>query len=127
MTFATLFRAATVATLALAAALGSCAAHAEKAFSRFDYCAPPYPPPCVGEARDANEAKLKACEADVERYVASVFAYRGCVAAETERAVREANATIQALRCVRSPELCPKPPPPAPKPGKTKKKPDAPR
>ena len=59
---------------------------------------------------DASEKRLKACETDVERYVASVFAYRGCIAAETERAVREANATIRKMRCARDPAFCPQQP-----------------
>lgn len=77
------------------------------AVNHFGYCAPPVPPSCVNRVADAGEKKLKACEADVERYVASVFAYRGCIAAETERAVREANLTIRKMRCARDPNFCP--------------------
>lgn len=83
---------------------------AAQAFNRFGYCAPPTPPSCVEATADASEKKLKACEADVERYVASVFVYRGCIAAETERAVREANATIRKMRCARDPNFCPQAP-----------------
>ena len=82
--------------------------------SRFGYCAPPFAPSCVANAgRDGRSTET--CEQDVERYVASVFAYRACMAIETERAVREANATIQAMRCARDPALCPKPQPERPK------------
>lgn len=82
-------------------------AHAQMAVNHFGYCAPPMPPSCVSAVADAGEKKLKACEQDVERYVASVFVYRGCIAAETERAVREANLTIRKMRCVRDPKFCP--------------------
>ena len=76
--------------------------------SRFGYCAPPFAPSCVAAAGQDGRS-TEPCEQQVERYVASVFAYRACMAAETERAVREANATIQSLRCARDPALCPKP------------------
>ncbi|HMN71636.1 MAG TPA: hypothetical protein PKA55_07175 [Rhodoblastus sp.] len=85
-------------------------ARAQMAVNHFGYCAPPTPPSCVNAVMDAGEKKLKACEQDVERYVASVFAYRGCIAAETERAVREANATIRKMRCARDPGFCPQAP-----------------
>ena len=97
------------ACVAFAAALAPAQARAQ-AFNRFGYCAPPTPPSCVEATADASEKKLKACEADVERYVASVFAYRGCIATETERAVREANATIRKMRCARDPNFCPQAP-----------------
>lgn len=96
-------------------------AHAQTAFKHFNYCAPPTPPSCVEAVVDASEKRLKACETDVERYVASVFAYRGCIAAETERAVREANATIRKMRCARDPAFCPQQSP-EPAPAKAKKK-----
>lgn len=99
-----------VAALFCAGALAPQPARAQTAFNRFGYCAPPTPPACVEQTNDASEKKLKACEADVERYVASVFAYRGCIAAETERAVREANATIRKMRCARDPGFCPQAP-----------------
>lgn len=93
--------------LIAAAALLATPARAQMAVNHFGYCAPPVPPSCVNRVADAGEKKLKACEEDVERYVASVFAYRGCIAAETERAVREANLTIRKMRCVRDPNFCP--------------------
>jgi len=92
------------------AAFAPATARAQMSFNRFGYCAPPVPPSCVEQTQDASEKKLKACEADVERYVASVFSYRGCIAAETERAVREANATIRKMRCARDPGFCPQAP-----------------
>ena len=96
-----------LACVALAATLAPARLGAQTAFKHFNYCAPPTPPSCVEAVADASEKKLKACETDVERYVASVFAYRGCIAAETERAVREANATIRKMRCARDPAFCP--------------------
>ena len=110
-----------LACAALAATLAP--AHAQTAFKHFNYCAPPTPPSCVEAVTDASEKKLKACETDVERYVASVFAYRGCIAAETERAVREANATIRKMRCARDPAFCPQQPAePEPAPSRRRKK-----
>ena len=112
-----------IAGAALFAALGP--ARAEMAVNHFGYCAPPTPPSCVNGVADASEKKLKACEDDVERYVASVFAYRTCIAAETERAVREANATIRKMRCARDPAFCPQAPaevePEAPRPKRKRK------
>ena len=103
------FRLPLLGLTALAALLAT-PALAQPAFNRFGYCPPPVPPGCVEGVTDAGEKKLKACEADVERYVASVFAYRGCIATETERAVREANATIRKMRCARDPGFCPQAP-----------------
>ena len=100
-----------VSCLLAATLIGAMApAKAQMAVNHFGYCAPPTPPSCVNEMTDAGEKKLKACEQDVERYVASVFAYRGCIATETERAVREANATIRKMRCARDPGFCPQAP-----------------
>ena len=111
------------ACAALAATLAPAASRAQTAFKHFNYCAPPTPPSCVEAVTDASEKRLKACETDVERYVASVFAYRGCIAAETERAVREANATIRKMRCARDPAFCPQSPPePEPAPATPKKR-----
>ncbi|MFT4096570.1 MAG: hypothetical protein QM651_05565 [Rhodoblastus sp.] len=117
----------TILCLLAAALAGATPTRAQMAVNHFGYCAPPTPPSCVNAMTDAGEKKLKACEQDVERYVASVFAYRGCIAAETERAVREANATIRKMRCVRDPSFCPQlpeleaePQPEKPKPGKKK-------
>jgi hypothetical protein len=73
--------------------------------SRFDYCAPPFTPACVGSAF-RNSEELARCEADTERYVAMVFAYRNCLAAQTERVVREANETIRKMRCAHNPASC---------------------
>lgn len=98
-------------------------ARAQMAVNHFGYCAPPTPPSCVNAMTDAGEKQLKACEQDVERYVASVFAYRGCIAAETERAVREANSTIRKMRCARDPSFCPQQPAePEPAPARRTKK-----
>ncbi len=114
-----------VAALFCAGAFAPQPARTQTAFNRFGYCAPPTPPACVEQTDDASEKKLKACEADVERYVASVFSYRGCIATETERAVREANATIRKMRCARDPGFCPQAPaeaePEAAKPRRKKK------
>lgn len=98
-----------LAALALAASLAD--ARAAETRSRFGYCAPPFPPPCAARA-GMSPAELRRCEAEGERYVASVFVYRACLAAETERAVREANVVIRKLRCSRDPNLCAESAPP---------------
>lgn len=74
-------------------------------YSRFGYCPPPTPPACVATAARKPNA-LVTCEQEVERYVATVFAYRACMAAETERAVRESNEIIRKMRCAREPANC---------------------
>src|SRR5664279_436611 len=57
---------------------------------QWGYCAPPYPPACVGAP--AKEAKArKTCEQAAEAYVAEVFKYRSCLSKEIERAVIEVN------------------------------------
>lgn len=78
----------------------------------WSYCAPPYPPACVETARppgkpsDKPSAERLACQQIVERYVASVFAYRVCLTGETERAVREANRVLQILKCPEDKRYC---------------------
>ncbi len=69
------------------------------------YCAPPYPPACIDALAKAPKDRAD-CEKTVERYVASVFVYRGCLAAETERAVREANHVLQSMKCPKDPRYC---------------------
>ncbi len=98
--------------LALAA---SARAETQSPHSRFDFCAPPLPPSCVA-ALSHDKRRLAECERETERYVAMVFSYRACLAAETERAVTEANDAIRKVRCARDGRFCAKdaaPPPPA--------------
>lgn len=80
------------------------------------YCSPPYPPACVETSAKApgkpSDERL-ACEKAVQSYVASVFAYRVCLAGETERAVREANRVLQTLKCPEDKRYCYDLPPPA--------------
>ena len=78
---------------------------AEPARGGFGFCAAPFAPPCI-DRRGQTPAQIKICEGETERYVASVFAYRGCLAVETERAVREANGAIQKMRCARNKASC---------------------
>ena len=119
--------------------LSSAAQAGDDRFS-WSYCAAPYPPACVessSKAPGANSLKTSdktsrrnsvlspgerlACEQAVERYVASVFAYRACLSGETERAVREANRIIQIMKCPEDERYCyglaQPAPPPARKPG----------
>lgn len=69
------------------------------------YCAPPYPPQCARSIVEGHPASA-ACERDVDSYVAAVFRYRACLANEMERAVREANTTVQAAKCPRDKRYC---------------------
>jgi hypothetical protein len=76
-----------------------------KVYSRFGYCAPPVSPSCIDQLKDHPD-RGAACEADAGRYVASVFAYRACLSAEMERAVRETNDALRKVRCAKNPAQC---------------------
>lgn len=66
-----------------------------------DFCAPPVQPVCIDAAGTyANPKERAACDADMQRYVRSVFAYRICLNAEMERAVRSVNIAIQHHKCL---------------------------
>ena len=69
------------------------------------YCAPPYPPACVDQLSKAPKDRTS-CEKEIDSYVANVFRYRGCLSAETERAVREANRVLQIMKCPRDERYC---------------------
>jgi hypothetical protein len=85
-------------------------AFADDVYSHFGFCSAPTPPSCVKDISPGS-AQIEPCQQDAERYVAAVFAYRTCLAAEMERAVREANTTIEAIRCVMGKAVCPAPAP----------------
>ena len=70
----------------------------------FAYCAPPSPPNCVGEP--SKPSSPTDCEAQVQAYVASVFRFRECLDAESEREVRRANEILEQWRCKRSGKAC---------------------
>ena len=101
---------ATIVTLAMS----SGHAAEQSVYSRFGYCAPPLPPACVGSSEQGG-ASSPSCRAEADAYVASVFKYRGCLAAEMERAVREANTVIGFIRCASDRTLCEAPDGPATK------------
>lgn len=88
----------------LAAGLFAPCAVAGEYSQGFTFCRPPFPPPCV--TAKLKPKQFEACEKDIEAYVNTVFAYRECRAAETERVVREANDYINAWRCKRGLEGC---------------------
>lgn len=81
--------------------------HAQEVFSParplalgLGFCAPPVKPNCVDDNRTyANAKSAAACNQDMERFVRSVFAYRGCLNSEMERAVRETNQAIFLHKC----------------------------
>jgi hypothetical protein len=63
----------------------------------FDYCPPPHPPGCM-EATAETKSPTE-CDEDVQIYIQTVFAYRECLALETERSVRESNNVIDRWKC----------------------------
>jgi hypothetical protein len=67
---------------------------AQGAQKGFDFCAPPLAPGCI----NAPAAK-DACETEVQVFIKTVFRYRACLERESERAVREANDTLEAWKC----------------------------
>jgi hypothetical protein len=88
-----------LAFLAFAICLAPTAATPQRSLG-FGFCAPPYPPKCVSDpATYGSQAESDRCQEDVNRYVASVGAYRLCQTQEVERAVREINGTLQRWKC----------------------------
>lgn len=63
----------------------------------FTHCAPPFRPPCIDTAE--TEKEIAACEAEMQAYIATVFKYRACIDAESQRAVRDANDAIETWKC----------------------------
>jgi hypothetical protein len=64
------------------------------------FCAQPVRPECVDTVETyADPGKKAACNQDMERYVKYVFAFRLCLNAEMERAVRQTNETIFRHKC----------------------------
>lgn len=70
----------------------------------FTLCKIPFRPPCATAKLKAKQAA--ACEDDMQAYVLSVFRYRACQEAATERAVRDANDYIDAWKCKRGEKDC---------------------
>jgi hypothetical protein len=70
----------------------------------FGFCAPPYPPPCVKKATPGQLDET--CDQKVQTYIKDVFAYRLCLAKETERAVRQSNEVIDRWRCLQRGGTC---------------------
>ena len=69
------------------------------------YCAPPYPPKCAQSSSDGRPPP-RPCAGEVDSYVASVFRYRTCLTREMERAVREANRTVEIIKCPTDNRFC---------------------
>lgn len=69
-------------------------------FAGFDFCPPPHAPDCIERA--AKGKALAECEEEVRIYIETVFAYRECLAFETERAVRESNDALDRWKCRKS-------------------------
>jgi|GEM_PF-3065942 len=106
------------AALAVAAVLpivSSLAAKAGEDRWQWAYCAPPYPPACVGAPAKEAKARLS-CERAADAYVADVFKYRDCLNKEMQRAVLEANKVIQTLKCRKDARFCYDTPPGRPSP-----------
>ena len=93
-------RAGFPAILAFAACLAP--AHGQEPFTApgLRFCAPPIKPACVDDPDTYKAAARRAaCQADLDRFVPTVFAYRVCLNQEMERAVRQTNETLQRFRC----------------------------
>ena len=93
----------TVAAVAAIVVISSSARAGEDRWA-WGYCAPPYPPSCVG--KQLNGEAHKSCEQSVEVYKASVFTYRNCLVSEMQRAVLETNNVLNALKCSKDKRLC---------------------
>lgn len=70
----------------------------------FTYCVAPFPPDCV--KAPVRSDSHDECETRVQAYVASVFRFRECVEAESEREVRRANEVLDQWRCKGSRKEC---------------------
>lgn len=70
----------------------------------FTFCVTPYPPDCVKAPLTAQTHDQ--CEAQVQAYIASVFHFRECIEAESEREVRRANELLDQWRCKVSKKEC---------------------
>jgi len=77
--------------------LAAAPAHSEEYAQGFTHCAPPFRPPCIDTAE--TEEEIAACENAMQAYIATVFKYRACIDAESQRAVRDANDAIEAWKC----------------------------
>jgi hypothetical protein len=66
----------------------------------FDLCWASPPPTCAGKDEVyRDEAQTKACQDEVSRFVNSTFAYRSCLERQIQRAVSQANITIDNFKC----------------------------
>ena len=64
------------------------------------YCAPPVTPICIdAEATYKSAVASGACEIEIQRFTKDLFAYRDCLARETERAVLQTNHAIDRFKC----------------------------
>ena len=71
-----------------------------EASSGFGFCASPVRPACVDDARTySNPSAIKRCDAETNRYLASVFKYRDCMYAQIEGVIRRTNETADLFKC----------------------------
>ena len=81
----------------IGAPTGASAAETRRGFS---FCASPFPPSCVdADSAYDSSARLKNCQDEISRYVASVLTYRACMQTETERAILETNTVVDRFKC----------------------------
>ncbi|HYA80399.1 MAG TPA: hypothetical protein VED87_05670 [Methylocystis sp.] len=78
---------------------------AQETGSGFAFCVAPAPPACIDVARTKPERT--ACEKLVSVCVRSVYQYRACLEAETQRAVLQSNDALDRWRCRRNGAPCP--------------------
>lgn len=99
--------------LALASLCAAAATRAEPAAlagedrQGFHFCSAPYPPLCAHGPGQPTPEEAALCEEAVRGFTAAVMAYRSCLGREIERAIFEANQTIEALKCREDSPDCP--------------------
>ena len=76
----------------------------------FGFCASPLlPPQCVNAAEVyGDDARVKNCQDEISRYVATVVAYRQCTARQADQLFLETNAVLDRFKCgVKLKRACP--------------------
>jgi hypothetical protein len=64
------------------------------------YCAPPVSPSCFQREETYREpANAEACQKEIDEYINVALNYRTCLEEEIERAVKNANDTIDTFKC----------------------------
>ena len=83
-------------------------------YDRFNFCARPIPPECAADSKTFQSSEAESsCEKQMQRFVASAFAYRDCMYANIEDVIRQTNQIADRFKCEREKAVnCPTAPPP---------------